>query len=46
VSEEEGQMFREAERLGEELEQRKQRLKTSIVQRGLRAAKLAARKVS
>jgi hemerythrin superfamily protein len=54
VFEEEGEMFRaaqklgdpELERLGQQLAERKQTLKTSIVQRGLRAAKLAARKIS
>ena len=53
VAEEEGPLFRDAERLGADelerlgtqLEERKQALKSSIVQRGLRAAKLAAKKV-
>jgi len=33
------------ERLGKELEERKQAVKSSLVQRGLRAAKLPAKKI-
>jgi hemerythrin superfamily protein len=53
VAEEEGPLFRDAEklggaeleRLGAQLEERKRAVKSSLVQRGLRAAKLAAKKV-
>jgi hypothetical protein len=52
VAEEEGPMFRDAqrlgdaelERLGRRLEERQRELKSSTLQRGLRAAKLAAKK--
>lgn len=52
VAEEEGSMFRDAqrlgdaelERLGRRLEERQRELKSSTLQRGLRAAKLAAKK--
>ena len=52
VAEEEGGMFADAERLGaaeldrlgREMAERKQTLKTSAVQRGVRAVKLAAKK--
>jgi len=53
VAEEEGPLFRDAEKLGvaeleklgAQLAERKQALKSSLVQRGVRAAKLAAKKV-
>lgn len=54
VAEEEKQMFAEARalgddelaRLGQQLHERKETLKTSIVQRGIRGLKLAAKKVA
>lgn len=54
VREEEGQMFLDAERLGHEqltrlgqqLAERKETLKTSLIQRGIRGMKLAAKKVA
>jgi hemerythrin superfamily protein len=54
VSEEEGQMFAQAERLGadeldrlgREMAERKHTLKTSLIQRGIRGMKLAAKKIA
>ena len=54
VAEEEGQMFAQAQalgeselaRLGQQMEERKQTLKTSIVQRGIRGLKLAIQKAA
>jgi len=54
VAEEEGAIFMEAgrlgaeelERLGQRLEERKQTLKTSLLQKGVRSIKQAARKVA
>jgi hemerythrin superfamily protein len=54
VSEEEQQMFADAERcghaelerLGHEIEERKRTLKESLVQRGIRGMKLAAKKIA
>jgi hemerythrin superfamily protein len=54
VAEEEGQMFRDAENLGRDqlealgrqLAERKETLKTSLIQRGIRGMKLAIKKVA
>lgn len=54
VAEEEGPIFRDAQQLGEakleeigqRLQERKENLKTSLLQRGVRAAKQAARKIA